>query len=102
VVFGATREDRVQTIVDYTAPVFWFFFLLAGIALFVLRRKEPGTERPFRVPLYPVTPVLFCLMSGFLLYSSLDYNRFGALAGVAVLVVGALMLPFVRPIDGNT
>jgi APA family basic amino acid/polyamine antiporter len=99
VVFGATTQGAVQTMVDYTAPVFWAFFLLTGIAVFVLRRKEPNIERPFRVPLYPVTPILFCLMTAYLLYSSLDYNRYGALLGVAVLAVGALLIPFVRPSD---
>ena len=44
---------------EYTAPVFWFFFLLAGVSLFVLRRKDPDTVRPFRVPPYPLTPRAF-------------------------------------------
>ena len=74
--------------------VFWFFFLLAGIALFVLRRKEPHIERPFRVPLYPVTPMLFCSTCAYLLYSSLAYTGTGALVGVAVLAAGALLLLF--------
>jgi APA family basic amino acid/polyamine antiporter len=99
VIFGAMSPSAVQTMVDYTAPVFWSFFLLTGIALFVLRGREPGIERPFRVPLYPVTPILFCLMTGYLLYSSLDYNRYGALLGVAVLAVGAILMLFVRPTD---
>jgi amino acid transporter len=83
--------------IDYTAPVFWFFFLLTGAALFILRAKEPGIHRPFRVPLYPITPILFCLTCAYLLYSSLAYARVGALAGVGVLAVGALLLIFVKP-----
>jgi amino acid transporter len=42
--------------VDYTAPVFWFFFLLSGVSLLVLRVREPEVSRPFRVPFYPLTP----------------------------------------------
>jgi amino acid transporter len=94
---GAFTRRGFETIVEYTAPVFWFFFLTTGIALFVLRRKEPHQERPFRVPLYPITPILFCLTSTYLLYSSLAYTGIGALVGVAVLAVGALLLLFVRP-----
>jgi amino acid transporter len=97
--FGATRENRVQTIVDSTAPVCGSFVLLAGSALFILRRKEAGIERPFRVPLYPVTPLIFCFMRTYLLDSSLAFTGRGALVGVGVLAVGALLLPFVRPID---
>jgi basic amino acid/polyamine antiporter, APA family len=60
--------------------------------LFVLRRREPDAERPFRVPLYPLLPALFCLTSLYLLYSSLAYTGVGALVGGAVLVTGALVL----------
>lgn len=99
VILGALTRRGFQTVVDYTAPVFWFFFLLTGIAFFVLRQKDRQIERPFRVPLYPIIPGLFCLVSSYLLYSSLAYTGLGALVGVAVLVVGALLLLVVRPID---
>lgn len=92
VCLGLVTRKGFETIVEYTAPVFWFFFLLVGIALFVLRRKEPHAERPFRVPLYPLTPLVFCLTSAYLLYSSLAYTGFGALVGIGVLGVGALIL----------
>lgn len=92
VALGFLTRNGFETIVEYTAPVFWFFLLLVGIALFVLRRKEPDRPRPFRVPLYPITPLLFCLTSAYLLYSSLMYTGLGALVGIAVLAVGGLLL----------
>ena len=94
---GAFARNGFELAVQYTAPVFWFFFLLAGLSLFVLRRREPEHERPFKVPLYPLLPALFCATSLYLLYSSLTYNGVWALLGVAVLAVGALLLPFLRP-----
>src|SRR5262245_8787725 len=102
VLLGVFTRQGFQTMVDYTAPVFWFFFLLTGIAFFVLRRTDAAAARPFRVPLYPVSPIVFCLMCAYLLYSSLAYVRIGALAGVAVLAVGALLLLFVRPSTSDT
>lgn len=94
VVFGSLTRGNFQTMVDYTAPVFWLFFLLTGLAFFELRRREPNIPRPFRVPLYPVTPVIFCGTCTYLLYSSLAYTGIGALVGVAVLVAGAILLAF--------
>lgn len=94
---GAWTRKGFETIVEYTAPVFWFFFLLTGISLFVLRRKEPQTPRPFPVPLYPFTPLLFCATSAYLLYSSLAYTGVGAFVGVAVLAAGILVLAVVQP-----
>lgn len=92
---GVLTRDGFKAMVEYTAPVFWFFLLLVGIALFVLRRREPARERPFRVPLYPLVPALFCLTCAYLLYSSLVYTGLGALVGIAVLLVGTplLLLP---------
>jgi amino acid transporter len=89
---GARTRDGFRTMVDYTAPVFWFFLLLTTVALMVLRRRDPDRPRPFRVPLYPLTPLAFCAASGYLLYSSLDYTGRGALVGVGVLLIGALVL----------
>jgi Putative RNA methylase family UPF0020 len=45
--------------VDYTASTFWFFFLLTTVSLLVLRGREPQVRRPFRVPFYPLTPILY-------------------------------------------
>jgi amino acid transporter len=89
---GTLTRSGFETMVEYTAPVFWFFFLLTGLALFVLRRAEPAIPRPFRVPLYPLTPLVFCATSAYLLYSSVTYTGVGALVGVAVLLAGVLAL----------
>lgn len=97
VIAGGFARDGFQLAVDYTAPVFWLFFLAVGVGLFVLRVREPDAPRPFRVPLYPVLPALFCLSNAWLLWSSVAYVRAGAMVGVAVLGLGALLLLFIRP-----
>jgi amino acid transporter len=86
--------DKIETMVNFTMPVFWFFFMLVGIGLFVLRAKDPGTPRPFRVPLYPVTPIIFVATCAYLLYSSVAYVQTGALVGVGVLALGLVLLWF--------
>ena len=95
-VFGAFARDGFTAMVEYTAPVFWFFLLLVGIGFFLLRRNEPNHERPFRVPLYPITPALFCLTCAYLLWSSLVYSGMGAMVGVVVLLLGLPVLFLVR------
>ena len=85
------EEGGVEAMVAYTAPVFWFFFFLVGMSLLILRAWDPATSRPFRVPLYPLTPLLFCLVCVYMLFSAVSYAGAGSLLGVAVLLAG---LPF--------
>ncbi len=92
VLLGTLARKGFVTMVEYTAPVFWCFFLLAGLSLFVLRVKEPEAFRPFRVPLYPFTPVFFCGICVYMLQSSVAYTGVGAVVGLAVLLAGGLLL----------
>lgn len=91
IILGSLTRNGFVTMVEYTAPVFWLFFLLVGVTLFILRYKNPNTFRPFSVPLYPVVPVMFCLSAAYMLHSSLSYTGIGALIGICVLFAG---IPF--------
>jgi basic amino acid/polyamine antiporter, APA family len=92
VAFGAVYNTGFKGLVEYSLPVFWGFFMLVGIALFVLRSKEPDATRPFRVPGYPVIPAVFVLMCGYLLYSSLAYHGKHAFVGLGVLAIGVVVM----------
>lgn len=96
VLAGTLARGGFAAMVEYTAPVFWLFFFLTGLSLIVLRLREPEIPRPFRVPLYPLTPLLFCAACLYMLRSSLAYTGAGALAGVAVLLTGAPVLWLAR------
>ncbi len=80
-----------DTLVAGTAPVFWAFFLLTGIAIFVLRWTDGQRARPFRIPLYPIPPLVFCGMCVYMLYSSLDYARLLALLGIVPIALGLIL-----------
>jgi basic amino acid/polyamine antiporter, APA family len=77
-----------NTLLAATAPLFWGFFLLTGAAQIVLRIREPNTPRPFRTPLYPLTPLLFMATSGYMLYSSVMYVKWLALLSLLPVVPG--------------
>ena len=77
-----------DTLVAGTAPIFWLFFLLTGLALFKLRFSDRDRIRPFKVPLYPITPAIFCLTSVYMLYSSVTYAKYLTLLGLVPLALG--------------
>jgi len=94
VLLSSFTSDGFETMVAYTSGAFWLFFLLTSISLFVLRRQKPDNDDHFRVPLYPLTPILFSAMCAFMLYSSVNYamskdpGSIGALLGLGVLLAG--------------
>jgi APA family basic amino acid/polyamine antiporter len=92
VLLGGLARDGLRTMIEYTAPVFWFFLFLVGVSVFILRNKRPDAPNPYRVPLYPLTPIAFCLACGWLLYSTATYAGIGALFGVGVLALGIPLL----------
>jgi len=102
VFLASFTHDGFETLVAYTAPAFWLFFLLTGVSLFILRRQRPDNANPFRVPLFPLTPLVFCAMCAYMLYSSvgyamsLDSGSIGARLGIGVLLLGIPLLLFNR------
>lgn len=101
--FGAWTREGFESMVDYTAPVFWVFFGLAGASLVVLRETEPEVARPFRVPFYPYVPLAFCGACSYMLYSSLTYTGAGAVLGIGVLCagVGVYLYQKRRPLEAT-
>jgi len=91
---GVWQTDGFEVMVEFTAPVFWAFLFLVGVSLFVMRVKDPHVERPFKVPLYPLTPILFCLTCGFLTYSSVTYaiSKGAVYISLLVMAVGVVAL----------
>jgi amino acid transporter len=89
---AAWTRQGFQTLVEFTAPVFWFFISLVGVSLILRRQREPDLVRPFQVPLYPLVPLIFIASTTWLFWSSLMYAGIGAWIGVAVLASGLIPL----------
>ncbi len=90
----AAGEQSFQRLVVFGAPVFWSFFLLASISLFILRHRGYTAANEFRVPFYPVLPLMFSAICAFMLYASIDYAlatlTIEAAAVIAVLIAGCV------------
>jgi basic amino acid/polyamine antiporter, APA family len=50
-----------EVLLGYVVFVGWIFYALGGLAVISLRRKQPNALRPYRVPGYPWTPIVFAL-----------------------------------------
>lgn len=95
--FGLSANG-FESMVKFTTPVFWIFLLLVGIGVFVLRVRDADLPRPYRVPGGIAAPVLFCLYSSYMIYTSLKYAwehlSPEMLWSLAALAVGVVMMLF--------
>jgi ethanolamine permease len=61
-------------------------YIISMIALFRLRKKEPGLERPFKTPAYPFFPAIALIIAVVSFVAMVEYNR--KLALVYFLLLG--------------
>jgi basic amino acid/polyamine antiporter, APA family len=66
----------------------WIFYGLGALSVFVYRRRQPDLHRPFRVPGYPLTPVLFVASAALLVLNTLVAQPGRAAAGVVAVLAG--------------
>jgi len=65
-------------------------YIMSMISLFILRVKEPGLERPFASPFYPVFPMIALIISGITLFAIIYFNfklSFYFFGGLAIVVL---------------
>jgi len=77
-----------EQLFTYVVFVGWIFYALGGIAVFVYRRKQPNAVRPFRVPGYPVTPLLFVAAAAAVVVNTIVTQPGRAAMGLIVTAVG--------------
>jgi len=79
------RYEQLYTLVIFAI---WILYAMSIAAVIVLRRKRPDLARPYRVPGYPIVPVLFVAMAIALLFSTLIESPRESLMGLAFIFVG--------------
>lgn len=66
----------------------WIFFTMIVLSVIVLRRKHPGWERPYRVTGYPLTVIVFVVVSSVFVLNTLVESPRSSLMGMGLLVLG--------------
>ncbi len=77
-----------EKLISYVTFTDWIFFALAAIGVFVLRRKQPDTVRPYKTLGYPVTPLIFISIAVWFVVNTLIARPEEAGVGLAFLALG--------------
>ena len=78
-----------QQLFTYTVFTGWLFYGLAAASIFVYRRKRPDSPRPYSVPFYPWTPLLFILAAVALVANTIVAQPRPAAIGLVIVFLGA-------------
>jgi APA family basic amino acid/polyamine antiporter len=83
-----------ESLISYVVFTDWIFFALAATGVFILRRKRPSAERPYRTLGYPLTPLVFIIISIWFVGNTLLNRPEEAWAGIAFLALGVPVFLF--------
>jgi len=75
-------------IITYVVFVSWIFYAMSCAGVIILRYKQPELKRPYRTWGYPVVPVIFILLSGFLVLNTIVSSLLNALIGAGLILTG--------------
>ncbi len=80
--------DQLFTYVIFAS---WIFYALGAAGIFIMRRKIPNPNRLYRVPGYPIVPILFVTVATWFVINTLVHDTSDSMVGVVLLAAG---LPF--------
>lgn len=77
-----------EKLLAYVIFAGWIFYGLAAASIFVYRRREPDAPRPYRVPGYPLTPLIFVLAALALVTNTVASAPIDAAVGAGIVLLG--------------
>ena len=82
--FSGTYGD----LLNYIMFAVMLFYVLTITGLFILRKKRPDMERPYKAFGYPVIPALYILMAAMVAINMLIYQTSSSLYGLIIILIG--------------
>jgi APA family basic amino acid/polyamine antiporter len=80
-----------QGVLVYIQMALILFSALTVLGVIVLRVREPALRRPYRTWGYPVTPVLFLVVSGIMMFYTVQQMPWQSLAGLGTILAGLIV-----------
>ena len=81
-------SGKFDTLTSLTIFTIWIFYVLTFVGLIKLRKEKPNLERPYKVPLYPIIPLISIFGGLFVIISQLITNTLLSVGGLVVTAIG--------------
>lgn len=79
---------QYNQLTDLLIFVIWIFYTLVFIAVFILRKREPVLIRPYKVPLYPIVPIIAIAGGLFIVLNTLLTQPINTALGIFLTAIG--------------
>ncbi|MCC6451388.1 MAG: amino acid permease, partial [Acidobacteria bacterium] len=86
--FALVLTGSFDTLTDYVIFASWIFYAAVTSSIFVYRRKFPDLARPYKAWGYPVVPVIFLLVAGWLLVNTMVNSPTRSFVGLGLIILG--------------
>jgi len=80
--------DFIVTSIGFVLSI---FTTLTAVGSIIMRVKQPNAVRPVKIPLYPITPLIYCFFNIWIMYFTVVNRPYHALAGLSFLLLGSLI-----------
>jgi APA family basic amino acid/polyamine antiporter len=77
-----------NTLTDLLVFVLWIFFTMGVYGIFILRKKFPQEKGLYKVPLYPITPIVGIVGGAYILISTVIDNPINSFIGIGITLLG--------------
>ena len=85
---GLCLTGRYGDLLDYVIFTVLLFYILTIAGIFILRRKLPDAERPYKAFGYPVVPVVYMAATLFICVNLLIYKPLYSWPGLGIVLLG--------------
>jgi APA family basic amino acid/polyamine antiporter len=85
-----------ETLTNLAVFAVWIFFVMTVYGIFILRSKHKDIERPYKVPLFPIVPMIGIAGGIYILISTLITSTSYALYGLAITAIGLPVYLYIK------
>jgi APA family basic amino acid/polyamine antiporter len=81
-------SGQFNLLTDLTVFIIWVFYVFTFIGVMKLRKEKPDLHRPYKVPLYPIVPLIAIIGGLFVIVNQLMTATMIALGGIIITLIG--------------
>ncbi|MCC0652927.1 amino acid permease [Clostridioides sp. ES-S-0005-03] len=81
-------SGQFNLLTDLTIFSIWVFYVLTFVGVIRLRREQPNLHRPYKVPLYPIIPIIAILGGLFVIINQILTSTAVSLGGIFITLLG--------------